>query len=130
MEHILHSLSLGSPRSLRKHSANLVCAAARARRVHDVRDLKSIEAARGAARVRAHLREPEPVADGERGGQRRGGRNAVDTITRRAPHAASALCGRWRDVEGAAERENVRDRVLMVEEDAVEGTVDAIVDVV
>jgi hypothetical protein len=100
------------------------------RGVHHLRDLEPIKPARRTARVRAHALEPQPVAHRELRRKGGDGRDAVDRVAGRAPDAAGARGCAEGHMEGAAHGEHLGRRVAVVEDDAVEGAVDTIADVV
>jgi len=58
------------------------------RRINHLTNLKPVKLARRTHGVRAHIVEPEPVANLERAGQLRRGADAVDRVARGAPDAA------------------------------------------
>lgn len=100
--------------------------------VHDSAEREAVELARGADGVSTHIIERQPVADGKRGGQSRCGGHAINAVTRWPPHACDPRSGSdvRGDVERAAECEHARMDHLMVEHDAVESTINTLVDVV
>ena len=100
------------------------------RRVYHLADSKSVELARSAYGVRAHVIECQPVTDTQPMGKHGHGANTVDGIACRAPYAAGLKTLRPREVERAFHIQNVWMNLLMVEQDAVERSVNSIIDVV
>ena len=119
-------------RDTREYAPRLRRALASTGGVHDGTKRETVELASGTDGVGPHIVEGKPVTDGERGGQPRCGGDTVDAIARRPPHACSAhVRSNIRGVmERAAESKHARMHNLMVEHDAVEGTIDALIDVV
>ena len=98
--------------------------------VDDVADLEAIELACSPDRICAHVVESKPIPDLE-GSRKHGlGRYTVDGIAGRSPYAAHMGGLRSRNVEGPVHGENVWVDDLVVEEDAIECSVDPIVDVI
>lgn len=99
-------------------------------RIDDVANLEAVELAGRANGVGAHVVEAQPIAHLQALGQHRLGGNTVDRIAGRSPNARNSLGLGRRDVEGVVHRQDVWVDNLMVEQDAVERAIYAIVDVV
>lgn len=104
-------------------------------RVPDLGPPEAIELARGADRVGAHVLPQEPVTDLETlGWQPRAGCDEVDRVARRSPNGARLELAlkpcRYLVVECVAEGKYSRMHDLVVEQDAVERAVDAVVDII
>ena len=120
-------MALGCKRS--EHIADLSSEDSSSR-VHDVAELKSVELARGAHSVGTHVVETEPVSHLQPDRKLRLRANAVDRVACRTPDAAElcrlVLC----DMERSSNGKHVWVNDLVIEKDAVESTVDAVIDIV
>jgi len=100
------------------------------RRVYHLADRKSVELARSAYGVRAHVIECQPVTDTQSIRKHGHRANTVDGIACWTPYAAGSKALRRREVERASHIQNVWMNLLMVEQDAIERSVHTIIDVV
>lgn len=98
--------------------------------INNVADLESVELRRGTDGVRAHGVKRQPVANRQSARQLRDRADTVNGVAGRTPHTARAGRNRRRDVERAIQGQNVGLRCLMIEHDAVERAVHAVVHVV
>lgn len=100
------------------------------RRINHIADLESVELARRTNGIGTHIVEAEPVPNLQPARQHRLRRNAIDGVACRAPDAADVRRLRVRNMERAVHREHIRLHDLVIEQDTVEGTVYAIIDVI
>ena len=100
------------------------------RRVGHMADLEPVELTGRAQCVRSHVIKTKPISYPERSRQQRHWAHAINRIAGGPPDAARVQRLGRRDVERPVEGQDVWVHLLMIEQDAVEGTVHAVIDVV
>jgi len=119
--------ALGSER--REHIADL-SSECTSSRVHNVAQLKAVELTRGAHSVRSHAVETEPVSNLQSDRKLRLGTDAVDRVAGWPPDAAKLRGLVLSNMERSSDGKYVWTNDLVIEKDAVERSVDAVIDVV
>jgi hypothetical protein len=101
-----------------------------ARSVDYFTELESVELARSTYSVGTHVVKAKPVPDLKCTWQLDCLAHAVNRVTRRPPYTAEGQRLRRRDVEGSVKGKDVGVHGLVIEHDAVERPVHAVVDIV